>query len=103
MMPAPAAITSSRACEDSLRRLQTDHIDLYQLHRPPPPHLPQDETLRAMDDLVRAGQSALYRLIHLPCLDADGRLWRSASGMAGRAMSASSRLITCSTGALKMS
>ncbi len=45
-----------RACEDSLRRLQTDHIDLYQLHRPPPANLPQDEVLRALDDLVRAGK-----------------------------------------------
>ncbi len=44
-----------RACEDSLRRLQTDHIDLYQLHRPPLT-LPQDETLRAFDDLVRSGK-----------------------------------------------
>ena len=44
-----------RACEDSLQRLQTDHIDLYQLHRPPLTH-PQDETLRAFDDLIRAGK-----------------------------------------------
>jgi 1-deoxyxylulose-5-phosphate synthase len=43
------------ACEDSLRRLQTDHIDLYQLHRPSQT-IPQDETLRAFDDLVRAGK-----------------------------------------------
>ena len=43
------------ACEDSLRRLQTDHIDLYQLHRPSQT-IPQDETLRACDDLVRAGK-----------------------------------------------
>jgi aryl-alcohol dehydrogenase-like predicted oxidoreductase len=42
-------------CEASLRRLQTDWIDLYQLHHP---HndIPIDETLRAMDDLVRAGK-----------------------------------------------
>ncbi|MDF1513948.1 MAG: aldo/keto reductase [Anaerolineae bacterium] len=44
-----------KACEDSLRRLQTDHIDLYQLHRPVL-DLPQDETLRALDDLVQAGK-----------------------------------------------
>jgi aryl-alcohol dehydrogenase-like predicted oxidoreductase len=44
-----------RACDDSLRRLQTDHIDLYQLHRPSL-SIPPDETLRALDDLVRAGK-----------------------------------------------
>src|SRR5215208_3571634 len=44
-----------KACEDSLQRLQTDHIDLYQLHRPPLTHS-QEETLRAFDDLIRAGK-----------------------------------------------
>ena len=44
-----------KSCEDSLRRLQTDHIDLYQLHRPGLT-IPQDETLRAFDDLIRAGK-----------------------------------------------
>ncbi len=42
-------------CESSLRRLQTDYIDLYQLHRPDP-LIPIDETLRALDDLVRSGK-----------------------------------------------
>lgn len=42
-------------CEDSLRRLGTDYIDLYQLHAPDP-HTPIEETLRALDDLVRAGK-----------------------------------------------
>ena len=42
-------------CEASLRRLQTDYIDLYQLHRPRP-DIAIDETLRALDDLVRAGK-----------------------------------------------
>src|SRR5919106_6063522 len=42
-------------CEASLRRLQTDHIDLYQIHRPDS-RIPIDETLRALDDLIRAGK-----------------------------------------------
>jgi aryl-alcohol dehydrogenase-like predicted oxidoreductase len=44
-----------KACEDSLRRLNTDHIDLYQIHRPQP-SVPIDETLRALDDLIHAGK-----------------------------------------------
>lgn len=44
-----------KACEDSLRRLKTDHIDLYQMHRPQP-SIPIDETLRALDDLIRQGK-----------------------------------------------
>lgn len=43
-----------QACEDSLRRLQTDHIDLYQAHGIDP-HTLIDETLSAFDDLVRRG------------------------------------------------
>jgi aryl-alcohol dehydrogenase-like predicted oxidoreductase len=41
--------------EASLRRLQTDYIDLYQMHRPDP-NTPIEETLRALDDLLRAGK-----------------------------------------------
>ena len=44
-----------RACEDSLRRLGTDYIDLYQMHRASP-EIPIDETLGALTDLVRAGK-----------------------------------------------
>jgi aryl-alcohol dehydrogenase-like predicted oxidoreductase len=43
------------ACEQSLRRLQTDYIDLYWLHNWDP-HTPIDETMAALDDLVRAGK-----------------------------------------------
>jgi aryl-alcohol dehydrogenase-like predicted oxidoreductase len=43
------------ACEASLRRLRTDWIDLYQLHAPDP-HTPIEETLRALDDLIRSGK-----------------------------------------------
>ena len=44
-----------RACEDSLRRLGTETIDLYQTHRPDP-DTPLDETLYALDTLVRDGK-----------------------------------------------
>ena len=44
-----------RAVEDSLRRLRTDRIDLYQMHRFDP-EVPLEETLRALDDLVRWGK-----------------------------------------------
>ena len=42
-------------CEASLKRLQTDYIDLYQIHRPSA-EVPIDETLRALDDLIQAGK-----------------------------------------------
>ncbi|MET8309863.1 MULTISPECIES: aldo/keto reductase [unclassified Micromonospora] len=45
----------ARAVEASLRRLGTDHIDLYQMHEPDP-GTPIDETLAALDDLVRDGK-----------------------------------------------
>jgi aryl-alcohol dehydrogenase-like predicted oxidoreductase len=63
-----------RACEDSLRRLQTDRIDLYQLHRPVM-DLPQDETLRALDDLVRAG-----KVLYIGC--STHPAWKVMEGLA---------------------
>ncbi|HEY8310717.1 MAG TPA: aldo/keto reductase [Gemmatimonadaceae bacterium] len=45
----------ARAAEDSLRRLGTDHIDLYQLHQPDP-SVPIEETLGALNELVVAGK-----------------------------------------------
>ncbi len=59
-----------RCVEDSLRRLRTDRIDLYQIHMQDPA-VAEDETLRALDDLVRAGKVlylgcsnyAAYRLV----------------------------------------
>jgi aryl-alcohol dehydrogenase-like predicted oxidoreductase len=44
-----------KTVEDSLRRLQTDHIDLYQIHMQDR-DVPEDELLRALDDLVRQGK-----------------------------------------------
>ncbi|MFN4259964.1 MAG: aldo/keto reductase [Gemmataceae bacterium] len=60
MGPAPFDEGLSRrhilkAVEDSLRRLRTDYIDLYQTHQPDP-DTPAEETLQAFDDLVRAGK-----------------------------------------------
>lgn len=60
MGPQPWDVGLSRkhvldAIDASLKRLQTDYIDLYQLHHPDP-ETPIEETLRALDDLVRAGK-----------------------------------------------
>jgi aryl-alcohol dehydrogenase-like predicted oxidoreductase len=50
-----------RCVEDSLRRLRTDRIDLYQIHMQDL-QVPEEETLRALDDLVRAG-----KVLYLGC------------------------------------
>jgi aryl-alcohol dehydrogenase-like predicted oxidoreductase len=47
--------TIMRTVEASLKRLRTDYIDLYQVHFPDP-HTPIEETLRALDELVRQGK-----------------------------------------------
>ncbi len=54
-----------QAVEESLRRLKTDWIDLYQLHRPDP-LTPIEETLRALDDLIRAGKVRYIGCSNLP-------------------------------------
>ena len=54
-----------REVEDSLRRLGTDHIDLYQAHRPDP-DTDIDDTLGALSDLVHQGKVRVDRQLHLP-------------------------------------
>ena len=54
-----------RAAEASLKRLRTDWIDLYQLHRPDA-QTPMEETLRALDDLVRQGKVRFIGCSNLP-------------------------------------
>ncbi|MFI9252630.1 aldo/keto reductase [Streptomyces sp. NPDC053069] len=65
-----------RACDASLRRLQTDVIDLYQLHRADP-EVPVEETWGAMADLVRAGK---VRALGLCAVGARGGR-RSGAGL----------------------
>ena len=52
-------------CDNSLRRLGTDYIDLYQVHRPDET-VDVDETLGALSDLVHAGQDPIVRQFDLP-------------------------------------
>jgi aryl-alcohol dehydrogenase-like predicted oxidoreductase len=65
-----------KACEASLRRLQTDHIDLYQVHAPDPA-TPIDETLRALDDLVHSGKVRYIGCSNFPAWQLATALWCS--------------------------
>jgi aryl-alcohol dehydrogenase-like predicted oxidoreductase len=62
-----------RECEKSLRRLGTDHIDLYYLHAPDY-ETPIEESLRALDDLVRQG-----KVRYIGC--SNFRAWRLCEGL----------------------
>ncbi|MFI5934661.1 aldo/keto reductase [Actinoplanes sp. NPDC051494] len=63
-----------RAVEDSLRRLGTDHLDLYQAHRPDP-HTDLLETLRTLDDLIRQGKIRYYGTSVFPAHQLDKAQW----------------------------
>ena len=65
-----------RAVEDSLRRLQTDHIDLYQVHRPDPT-VDVEETLSALTDLVRSGKVRAIGSSTFPASDMVEAQWVS--------------------------
>jgi aryl-alcohol dehydrogenase-like predicted oxidoreductase len=67
-----------KAVEDSLRRLGTDYIDLYQAHSPDP-DTPLEETLRAFDDLVRAGKVRYVGCSNYPAWQAALALGMSAA------------------------
>ncbi len=64
------------AIEGSLRRLRTDYVDLYQLHHPDPA-TPIDETLRALDDVVRAGKARYVGCSNFPAWRVARALGRS--------------------------
>ena len=61
------------AIDASLRRLRTDYVDIYQAHHPDPA-APMDETLRAFDDVVRAGKARYVGCSNLPA-------WRTARAL----------------------
>jgi aryl-alcohol dehydrogenase-like predicted oxidoreductase len=63
-----------QAVEDSLRRLKTDWIDLYQLHRPDP-STPIEETLRALDDLVSHGKVRYIGCSNMPAWSVVDASW----------------------------
>jgi aryl-alcohol dehydrogenase-like predicted oxidoreductase len=65
-----------QACEDSLKRLGTEWIDLYQMHRPDA-GVPIDETLRALDDLIRAGKVRYIGTSMFPGWKIVEALWAS--------------------------
>lgn len=71
-----------RACDDSLRRLGTDHLDLYQLHAPDP-SVPIADTLGALDALVKAG-----KVREIGCSNFSAAQLREAGEMSGRAQGA---------------
>jgi aryl-alcohol dehydrogenase-like predicted oxidoreductase len=62
--------------DQSLKRLQVDHIDLYQIHGRDP-FTPLEETLDALDDCVRAGKVRYLGLCNLPAWEITKSLWIS--------------------------
>ena len=67
------------AVEGSLRRLRCDYIDLYQTHEMDP-NTPIDETMRALDDLVRAGKVRYLGCSNYSAWRLLEALWRSDAG-----------------------
>ncbi|HMV67395.1 MAG TPA: aldo/keto reductase [Myxococcota bacterium] len=65
-----------RCCEDSLKRLQTDHIDLYQIHMQDR-EVPEDELLRALDDLVTQGKVLYVGCSNYAAYRLMDSLWRA--------------------------
>jgi aryl-alcohol dehydrogenase-like predicted oxidoreductase len=62
------------AVENSLRRLQTDHLDLYQMHRPDPA-TDVEETLSALTDLVRSGKVRMIGSSDMPASEMVEAQW----------------------------
>jgi aryl-alcohol dehydrogenase-like predicted oxidoreductase len=70
-----------QAVEDSLRRLRTDWLDLFQIHAPDP-STPIEETLRALDDLVRQGKVRYVGCSNFPAWQVVEAQWTAkANGL----------------------
>ncbi len=67
------------AVEESLKRLRTDYIDLYMIHRPDT-RVPLDETLRAMDDIVRQGKALYIGVCNFEAWRMVDAVWTSKAG-----------------------
>lgn len=65
--------------EGSLKRLRTDYIDLYMIHRPDP-RLPIEETLKAMDDIVRQGKALYIGVCNFEAWRMVDAVWTSRHG-----------------------
>jgi aryl-alcohol dehydrogenase-like predicted oxidoreductase len=74
------------AVEASLKRLKTDWIDLYQLHQPDP-LTPIEETLRALDDLIRHGKVRYIGCSNLPAWQVIEALWTADRAVLNRFVS----------------
>ncbi|HEY1812568.1 MAG TPA: aldo/keto reductase [Kofleriaceae bacterium] len=72
-----------KCCEDSLRRLKTDRIDLYQIHAQDIT-VPEDETLRAFDDLVAAGKVLYTGCSNYAAYRLMDSLWRAKTANRAR-------------------
>ena len=66
------------AVEDSLRRLKTDYLDLYQMHQPDP-RTPIEETLRTLDDLIRQGKVRYVGCSNFPAWQMTEAAWTARS------------------------
>ena len=87
-----------REVENSLRRLQTDYIDLYQMHRPDP-DTDIDETLSALSDLVRSGKVRAIGSSTFPAEQIVEAQWVARTGAATSGSAASSRRTRSSSAA----
>lgn len=76
-----------QAVEGSLRRLQTDYIDLYQ-HHSPDPRTPLEETLEALDELVKEGKVRYIGSSNLPAWRVADAEWIARTGHLTRYISA---------------